>query len=363
MKVTGIICEYNPFHNGHLYHINKAKELTNPDVLVCALSGNYNQRGDISIIDKFEKTKAALNNGVDLVVEIPYIYVTQNAYQFANAGVNILKQLKANYLVFGSETNNMEELNKYASLEIDVTRLKELMHTGESYPSVYGLLAGSLYPNDILAVAYLRALKGSNIEPIAIQRTNEYLSNDLDIIASASAIRNGIKQNKDVSMATPLKIENPHYNEDLYPYLRNLLFTMSKKDLQDIFLVSEGIENMLVDNAIKYSDYEDFINHNVSRRYTRSRIQRILLQIMNQIKKEDVLNLKPQNYVRVLGFNEKGQQLLKQLKDEANIVTLFKNIPSQYKDIEWKTSLIYSSILNNQEEYLVNELKGPIIIK
>ena len=361
MKVTGIIAEYNPFHNGHKYHIDKARELTNPDVLVCVCSGNYNQRGDISIIDKFTKTKAALENGVDLVLELPYIYTTQNAYVFGSNAVNILNRVKADYLVFGSETNNLKELEKYANLEVDVTRLKELMHDGNSYPKAYGLLAGSLYPNDILAVTYLKALKNTNIKPISIQRTNEYLSEDMDIIASASAIRKAIKENKDCSLATPIKIDNPVFNEDLYPYLRNLLFTSSRKDLQQIFMVSEGIENMLIENAIKYDNYEDFINNSVSRRYTRSRIQRITLQIMNQIKKEDVSNLPETDYVRVLGFNSKGQELLKSLKEEANLITLFKNIPVSYKDIEWKASLIYSSILNNQEEYLKQELKGPLI--
>lgn len=362
MNITGIICEYNPFHNGHLYHINQAKELTNPDVLVCVLSGNYNQRGDISIINKFEKTKATLDNGVDLVVELPYIYTTQNAYKFGSTAVNILNRLNCNNLVFGSETNNLNELNKYAELEIDVTRLKELMHDGTSYPKAYGLLAGSLYPNDILAVTYLKALKDTNIQPIPIQRTNDYLSENLDIIASATAIRKAIKENKDYTKATPITINNPVFNKDLYPYLRQILFTTSRKELQDIFLVNEGIESLLIDNAIKYDNYEDFINNSVTRRYTKSRIQRVCLQILNHIKKEDVNNLPELNYIRVLGFNHKGRELLKQLKEKENIVTLFKNIPKEYKDIEWKTSLTYSLTQTNSNEYLKQELKGPIII-
>lgn len=362
MNVTGIIAEYNPFHNGHIYHINKAIELTKPDVLICVLTGNYNQRGDLSIINKFEKTKIALEHGIDLVVELPYIYTTQKAYAFGKAAVDILNMLNANYLVFGSETNNMEELQKYAELNVDVTRLKELMHDGNSYPSAYGLLAGSLYPNDILAVTYLKALKGSNITPIAIQRTNEYNSLDLDVIASASAIRKAIKEKRDVSMATPISIENPIFNEDLYPYLRNLLFTMPREDLQKIFMVSEGIENMLIKNAITYDNYDDFMKNSISRRYTRSRIQRISLQIMNHINKEDVDNLPPLNYVRVLGFNSKGQQYLKEIKEDTKIVTQFKNMPKEYKDIEWKSSLIYSSILKDSNEYIKQELKGPIII-
>lgn len=361
MKITGIIVEYNPFHNGHLYHLNQARKLTDPDVLVAIMTGNYNQRGDISIINKFEKTKVALQNGVDLIIELPYIYTTQNAYIYGQKAIEILNKLNTNYLVFGSETNNIEELKKYAQLQIDVTRLKQLMRDGNSYPKAYGLLAGSLYPNDILAVTYLKAIKDTNIEPISIQRTNDYHGDDLEVISSASAIRKAIKENKDVSLTTPLKINNPVYNEDLYPYLRNLLFTMSNKDLQQIFLVEEGIENLLKNNAVEYDNYDDFLNASISRRYTKSRIQRILLQIINQIKKEDVINLKQLNYIRVLGFNDKGQSLLKQLKNDVNIVTQFKNIPEEYKEIEWKTSLVYYSLFENSNEYIKQELKGPII--
>ena len=361
MKITGIICEYNPFHNGHKYHIDKAKELTNPDVLVCVLTGNYNQRGDVSIINKFEKTKAALENGIDLVIELPYIYTTQNAYKFGYHAVKLLNYVNVDTLVFGSETNNLNELQKYADLQVDVTRLKELMHDGKSYPSSYGLLAGSLYPNDILAVTYLKALKETNIKPIAIQRTNSYLSKDIDIISSASAIRNAIKNKSDYSIATSLNIREPIFNDDLYPYIRHTLLTQSGNDLKQIFLVSEGIENMFIKNAIAYDKYEDFINNSISRRYTKSRIQRTLLQIVNQIKTNDVLKLHELDYLRVLGFNSKGQELLKTLKDNVNIVTQFKNIPEDYKQIEYKTSLVYSNLLKDPQAYMKQELKGPII--
>lgn len=361
MKITGLIVEYNPFHNGHLYHINKAKEITNPDVLVAVISGNYNQRGDISIINKFEKTKAALDNGIDLVVELPYIYTCQNAYVFGSKSVDILNRLNVDHLVFGSETNNIQELKKYAELEVDVTRLKQLMHDGNSYPKAYGLLSSYLYPNDMLAVTYLKALKNTRIEPISIQRTNDYLSENLDVISSATAIRKAVKQNIDISKATPIEIKNPVFNSDLYPYIRNILFTHTSKQLSEIFLVSEGIENLLKENAIKYDNYEDFINNTVSRRYTRSRIQRMLLHIVNNITKTEVDNLPYNNYIRVLGFNDKGQKLLKDYNGDTQLVTQFKNIPQAYKDIELRTSLTYSNLLNDSQAYIKQELKGPII--
>ena len=361
MKTAGIIVEYNPFHNGHDHHIRQTRAICEPDVLIACMSGNYNQRGDISIINKFAKTEAALSHGVDLVVELPYIFTVQNAYVFGSKAVEILNRLKVDDLVFGSESNNLEELKKYAELEVDVTRLKQLMHDGNSYPKSYGLLSGSLYPNDMLAVTYLKALKQTDIRPVSIQRTNDYLSEEMDVIASATAIRKALKEGQDISKATDLQIDEPLFNEDLYPYIRRLLFTTDRKDLEEIFMVTEGIENLLKENAIRCDSYEDFINNSISRRYTRSRIQRILLHMANRIKKEDVNDLPDNDYIRVLGFNETGRRYLKQIKDEINIVTLFKNIPEPYKDIEWKTSLLYASLYKDPSAYIRRELQGPVI--
>lgn len=363
MQVSGIVVEYNPFHNGHIYHINKTKELTNPDLLIAITSGNFTQRGEVSIIDKFEKTKAALKHGVDLVVELPYIYTVQSASVFGKRSVELLNKLKINNLVFGSECNNLEELEKFADYNIDVDHLKEVMDKGNSFPSAYGLLAGSLYPNDILGISYLRELKNTNIKPYLLQRTNSYHSEEISEIASAKAIRKAVKESKDYKLATPLTIDKPVFNEELYPYLRLRLLTATAEELSNIFLVSEGIENMLMKNARTYFNYDEFINASISKRYTRSRIQRICLNIICNITKIEVNNLPDLNYIRVLGFNNKGKEYLRQFrKDEIDVITQFKNIPQEYKDIEWKASNVYASLLDNPQEYLLKELKGPIII-
>lgn len=363
MKACGIIVEYNPFHNGHILHINKAKELTNPDVLIACCSGNYVQRGEPSVINKFEKTKAALNAGIDLIVEIPYIYTIQNATVFGKTAVKILNNLKVGSLVFGSETNNLDELSKIADLNINIDHLKEKLDKGLSYPKAYGLLTSFLYPNDMLAVSYLKALKDTNIKPYSIQRTNDYNSLDLDNIASAMAIRKALKEKKDIKDYCPINIENPIFIEDFYPYLRKCLITKHKDELKNIFLVNEGIENLLIKNAYNYNNYEDFINNSISKRYTKARINRISLNIMNNIKKEDVINLPNLNYIRVLGFNSKGQEYLKTLKkSDLNIITQFKNMPIEYKNIEWKINNLYSTYLKDGSEYIKSELKGPIII-
>lgn len=364
MKITGIIVEHNPFHNGHKYHIEETIRLTKPDILVAIMTGNYNQRGDLSIIDKFEKTKIALDNGIDLIIELPYVYTMQNAYIYGSKAIKLLNEINCNYLVFGSESNNLEELKQYASLEIDVTRLKELLRQGNSFPKAYGLLAGALYPNDILAVAYLKEIQNTNIIPISIQRTSNYKEDKISIDTSASAIRKAILNNEDYHEATNIKIDNPVFLKDLYPFIQNKLFTLNKEELKKIFMVDEGIENLLIKNAYKYFDFEDFINNTISRRYTRSKIQRTLIHIINNITKDDINNLKEDNYLRILGFNNKGRKLLNKLKEDENkkIITQFKNIPSPYKEIEWKINLVYASLLKDPEAYLKKELKGPIII-
>ena len=364
MNVTGIIVEYNPFHNGHIKHIKQARKLTKADVLIAVTSGNFSQRGDVSILDKFEKTKIALDYGVDLVIELPYIYTVQNAKIFGEKAIELLNAIGVNNVVFGSETNNIEELNKYAELNINVDYLKEIMDTGLSYPKAYGLLASSLYPNDILAVSYLKAIKNTNIKAYPIKRTSKYHGTKLKKICSASAIRKAVKNKQDYSIGTPIKIKHPHFNDELYPYLRRLLFTKTKKELQKIFLVSEGIEGLLIKNAYKYDNYEEFINNSVSKRYTKARIQRVILQIINNIEAEDVKALEKLDYIRVLGFNSKGQKYLKDFEsDNYKIVTQFKNIPKDYKDIEWKASQMYASLYKKPQEYLLKELKGPIIKK
>lgn len=365
MKICGVIVEYNPFHNGHIKHLTAAREITGADVVVAVTSGNYTQRGELSVIDKFTKTEAALTYGADLVLELPYAYATQSATVFADKAVSLLKLIAADYLVFGSESNNLEELKEIASLAINPDHLKEILKSGASYPKAYGLLAGAFYPNDILAIAYLKALRGSKIIPYAIQRTSDFNSLTISDNTSAKAIRRALKNNEPYQSATPLKIEHPLFLSDLYPFIQRLLLTLPRSELKEIQLVDEGIEKLLIDNAVEFGDFEDFITHSVSRRYTRSRIQRIILQIANHIRKEDIASLPPLDFIKPLGFNKKGQELLKELKkNELKIAVKFKEIPLAYRVMEYKVSSIYASLLEPNERAILmkKEIAGPLII-
>ena len=292
MKSCVIVSEFNPFHNGHSYLIEEIKKQKDIDVFIAVMSGNFVERGEAAIIDKWKRSEAAINNGIDIVLELPYIYATQAANNFAKGAIDICKLIDVDYIGFGSECANLENLLEIASTPINPEHLHEALDKGMSYPKAYSLLTSNMFPNDILAVAYLRNIQDTKIEPIIVARTNDYLSKELDEISSATAIREALKNNKNIEQTTPMHqiLNNCElvYPELYYKYLRTLLITTPRDQLEKIFMVSEGIEKALIDSAKEHSNYADFINACTSYRYTSSRIRRITLQIMNHITKEEV---------------------------------------------------------------------------
>lgn len=365
MKITGIICEYNPFHNGHIYHINKTKELTNPDVLICAMSGNFVQRGEPALINKWERAKTAVEYGCDIVFEIPFVHVVQSANHFAKGGIDILKLAKVNSLVFGSECNNMEALKKLAA--IDDGSYNEYIKEGISSSKAYEHIYGSLNPNDILGINYLKQIKNSEIIPYTIQRTNCYHEEMLQQnYSSATSIRKAIYEGRDYTSATPMKnLSSAFAIEHYFPLIKALLLTMTPKMLNKLFLMDEGIENNLIKNVKIASTYEEFMSLCISKRYTRSRIQRTLIHLMMHTTKKSVNELEEISFLRVLAYNEKGRQYLKQLKKEGVVIaSKFKQIPEIYRDMEFKAAGIYAYPLDSkaQQKLLHSELDKPVFV-
>ena len=367
MKAAGIVVEYNPFHNGHLYHINKTKEITNCDVLIAVMSGHFVQRGEPALIDKWQRTEAALTHGVDLVIELPYLWCTQSAQQFADGAITLLKLAQVDTVVFGSESNNLEELKEIAELSTKADYLKEILATGQGFPKAYGLWTQAMEPNDILAVAYLKALEGSDITPIAIQRTTHYHDEKLSEISSATAIRKAVLSNEDTGCATPMELKEPFVTlKQFYPYIRMLLSSLSPDYLHSLFLFSEGIENHLRENAMKYDSFEEFMTHSITKRYTRARIQRTLCQLINQITKKEAQDLSPLTSLRVLGFNEKGQKWLKHLREnEVDVASSFAQMPASLRKMELKATNMYASFMTSEQRnaLLKKEIAHPIRIK
>lgn len=352
MKICGIIVEYNPFHNGHLYQIEQIKKKLNPDLIICVMSGNFVQRGEISIIDKWERTNTCLDHGVDLVIELPYIYATQSASYFAKGACKLLELLKVDYIAFGSESGNLSYLKELADQKLIVPDDKKHSHVF-NFQTNYELKS-----NDILGLSYLKALKHTTIEPFIIKRTNnDYLDTQLkSTISSATSIRLACLNKQSYEHATPMELMNPHFNYELFDLLKHQLLT--DPFLNKYFLVDEGIENHLKKQIKTCKSYEEFINNATTKRYPTSTIQRICLQIINHITKEEVNKLPPLNYLRVLGFNQKAQKYLNTLKKDTLIITKFKDIPTPYRLIEEKALATYQLINPNY-----NELRPPIIKK
>ena len=237
MDIIGIICEYNPFHNGHLYHLNKIKEMFPNSLIILVMSGNITERGDLSIINKWDKTNIALHYGIDLVIELPFTFASQSADLFCYGSMSILNYLKVDKIIFGSECNNINILTEIAKTQLNnkeyTTIMKNYLKNGYNYPTSLSKALKDITtidikePNDILGIGYIREIINNdyNIEPICIKRTNDY--NDLNLnnnISSATSIRHALYNNEDISNQVPeytlRYLHNLRYIEDYYPYLK-----------------------------------------------------------------------------------------------------------------------------------------------
>lgn len=364
MKTCGIVVEYNPFHNGHAYQLQKIKEVLNADAILVVMSGHYVQRGEPAILDKWTRTQLALEQGVDVVIELPYIYATQSATFFAKAAVDLLKLAQVDYICFGSECGNLENLQEIAETSINPNHIREAMQDGTSYPKAYSLLTGSMLSNDILAVSYLKALQGSTIQPFLIQRTGEhYHSLNKGIYASAKSIRHRLENQESIEDSLPYSFPQAtlHFMKEWYPMLRYELLSHSRSQLQSIFLVEEGIEKLLQQAALVHENYEEFLKATVNYRYTKARIQRTCLQIFNHITKQEVKDLKPLRQLRILGFNETGRSWMKYHK-ELPILVKFSKLDPSYRQMELKVTTTYS-LIHQEKELIKRELMGPIYLK
>ncbi len=347
-KILAIVAEYNPFHNGHLYHLQKSKEILNPDYSICIMSGNFCERGDTSIINKWSKTEIALRYGFDLVIELPVLYSISSAENFAEGSIKILDAFDDVTLSFGSECGNLDTLDSIAKVLYNepkkyTTILTHELSKGLSYPKArenslllylndvrkYANILSN--PNNILGIEYLKAIKKlkSKVTPFTIKRIDEgYNSLKVqDKLASGTAIRNLIKNNKDVKdlMPTPSynilidSIKHSKIITDISIFEKEIIYTLRKMSVEEIANlqdVTEGLENLIKQAVNSCNNLEDLINFIKSKRYTRSRIQRILLYALLNITKKDIRDsYKVTPYIRVLGASNYGKSLLSKLSN------------------------------------------------
>lgn len=388
-RVLGIIAEYNPFHNGHLYHLQKSIQETECDYVIAIISGNFVQRGNSSVINKWKKAEMALKSGVNLVIELPTIYSISSAENFAFGAIKILNELKiVKSVSFGTETGDMAALNNIANLLVQEPKkyqyiLQDELKMGVSFPKAreiavlkvfndnrrYGNIMSS--PNNILAIEYLKSIKRlkSFMKPHLVKRERVFYNDDavVDDFASATAIRRLLSRNQteDLSRVLPkssyeilmqeLKKENVVL--DIAKYEKEIIYNlrkMSLKQIQNIPDVSEGLEHAIKNAVGSCNNLPELLNMIKSKRYTGTRLQRILICSLLGITKKNMENSKKiRPYVRILGMDEKGKQLISKItkaNPKLDIITSVKKFTEnnhnkfikEMLDIDIKSTDIYT---------------------
>ncbi len=410
-SAVGIIAEYNPFHNGHLYQLAKAKEITNSRYAIVIMSGSFVQRGTPAFIHKIERTKMALANGADLVIELPVRYATGSAEYFSLGAVSLLSNLRiANSLCFGSESGNTEVMKRIAEyihkdcddfnnsiaamtkngFSYPIAREKALMKHLTSIPEIK-LREVIFSPNNILGIEYLKALfyTKSDITPVTIKREqNGYHDSTLKLtngsqnqIHSATAIRTAIEQNSSlltIKNSVPTNVYELLQKVTFYPVTSNLLsdilyYAISTKEIDELAAIQDVTSDLArtIKNCIsKYENFEQFISVLKSKQFTYSRISRCLLHIILGIKQYSLRGISPIDiapYARILGFKRNSSDLLKQIKQNSAIPMITKmadakNIltPSAYKML---SEDIFSTSLYNRIVYQNFNIKNKMDIQ
>lgn len=401
MKICAIICEYNPLHFGHLYHIQKAKELSGCDAVMCIQAGNFTQRGEPAITNKYVRARMALEAGADIVVQIPTAYCCSSAEIFALAGVKIANSFEnVTHLAFGCETENYELLKEIAKFFANEPKeykekLKKFLDLGDSLPVsrqkaveemmkedkvVFSEITETLNiltkPNNILAIEYLKAMykTKSKIEPVFTTRSNsDYNSADLNgRDSSATAIRTRLLTKKKINSIKKLvpsftydllKADIKEYglpDLDLYNDLcAYVVKTSSASEIKNVYDVSEGIENRFIDSANKFKDFNELLLNVKTKRYTYTRLKRIILRLLLKINKDIVSNIYKMDklpFIKVLAFNAENKDLLPNVDADTNIIIRNKNIvknPSaDYKtlaEIEDRANAVFNMLLRKSK--------------
>lgn len=381
MKV-GVVAEFNPFHNGHQYQIEKINEM-NPSVKIAIISGNFVQRGELSILNKFEKASIAIENGYDLVVELPCYYSIQNAEVFGIFSTKILEKLGVEIQVFGVENDNLETFVEVIELQKTETyslKLKELQKKGFSYTSSHQKILEELgyenwyKSNNILAMSYIKSIidNSMKLKYYPIKRKNVDYNDDkvLGNIASASFIRKNYNK-QDVKQYIPSNTKKILYSknidfesidEKLFELFKYIFNVKSKDEIIKVYDYNDNIYNRINKNLDAKSS-EDFLNRIVSRNISKNRVKRLILNLLLDIQNEDIDKEANVEYIRILAMNDNGRNLIKSLKDKnIPIFVNWKDIEKKYSNhkikIEKNAFLLYELLKKEKEKLNVIYLKG-----
>ncbi|HDR6753701.1 TPA: nucleotidyltransferase [Bacillus cereus] len=381
-----MVVEYNPFHNGHLYHVQQTKKLTQSDIIIAVMSGPFLQRGEPALISKWYRTKMALANGVDLVVELPYVFATQKAETFANGAISILNALRVSEICFGSEDGQIENFYNTISIQKNEEEtfnclVKQFMDAGNSYAKATSDAFSHILtseknidmsqPNNILGFQYTKAIlsQNSSIQAQTIKRFASHYHDETfndQHIASATSIRKQLFSEEGsfttiepfLPQATTSLLANYKQNygilhnwEQYFSFFKYRLMTMSPEDLRHIYEIEEGLEHRILSKIQNSSSFYSFMEALKTKRYTWTRLQRACTHILTNTTKEDIRSANIEQhapYIRLLGMSQKGQTYLSKNKKkiELSILTHTKTFDHAALDIEKKANSVYFSIMH-----------------
>lgn len=363
-NVLGIVAEYNPFHNGHLHHLTESQKLVEADYTIAVMSGNFTQRGDVSIIDKWSRTQMAIENGIDLVIELPTIYAISSAENFASGAVKILDSLGiVDFMSFGSECNDISILSEVTDVLTNEpseykTLLSHELSRGVSFPKAreralmmylndirrFNNVLSS--PNNILGIEYLKALdrQNSKIHPITIKREGSAYNDDSIPLnsgfASATSIRN-LCQSHDISILQNFMpensfnilqdcLENGHLVKNISEFDKTIIYTLRKMSIDEIANlpdVSEGLEFAIKSAVNQCNTITELLSIINTKRYTQTRLKRIFLYALLGITKKDMqISKTTKPYIRILGFNSKGRKLISEISKHNRKLTIISSV-------------------------------------
>jgi predicted nucleotidyltransferase len=404
MKTVGVVVEYNPFHFGHAYHIERAKEITGADVVIAAMSGNFLQRGEPALVSKWTRTEMALKGGVDLVFELPYTFAVQKADTFAYGAVSLLASAGCDSICFGSESGNIEDFYlTYHFLEkqkqVYNQSIRFFIDQGYSYPKALSLAFQELKssenmidlskPNNILGFQYVNAAEKQHLSTkmVTISRKSSNYHDEhfsTTSMASATSIRKALLSKEGNLSSIQSYVPDPTYNLLLqyrknfgnfhdwnmyWPYIKLRLLQASTDELKEIYEVEEGLENRLNSLAIKCESFTQFMSELKTKRYTWTRLQRILTHILTHSKKVDMrLEEEKVSYLRLLGMTEKGRTYLHRLKKDCPIPIISKrsSFSNPQIEIDTKAARIYAMGLpaaNRQKALELEFTQQPIYVR
>jgi len=401
VKACGLIVEYNPFHHGHIYHIQEAQKVSGADCMIAVMSGSFLQRGEPAIMDKFHRAKTALASGADIVLELPYPYAVQSSDLFAKGAVQTLHEVGVENICFGSESGDISHfITSYTNFKESESSYKHVLHeqmkSGNSFPEAsriayqqIGLTNEQMdlsQPNNILGFSYIKTIFEHNlpIKPLTIKRTSSHYHDETitSTIASATSIRKQLFQQALISPETAATIPEEtinqlaHYKDEAtlwhswekyFHLIHYRVLTMSLSELAAIQGVDEGLEHRLKKTAHKATSFSNWMEAIKTKRYTWTRLQRMFVHLLTNTKKTDIAaSLKNDSvpYVRLLGFTKKGQTYLHTIKKNMDVpvLTALHRHTNPMLAIEERASHAYYSVLppENRDTLFKQELQAPI---